>query len=394
MNCQRKTHQIISLLPALFVATCGISIIVPILPLYAEQFDASGLWIGLIFSAFAIARFIAMPAFGSISDRFGRKPLIVGGLLLYTLVSLGFIGARSALSLTLLRFGQGFGAAMIIPIAQAYAGDISTEKSDGKIMGLFSLTMFGGMGAGPLLGGFFLDLYGIEAGILALSCLTFAAFFIILFFLPEVTAAENTKAAHSEYVVLLRNRQIGGILILRFSAALCRGAMIVFIPILAHQYLQMSGSRIGIIISAYIVTTAVMQIPAGILADRMDRNVILIGSGIVFSLPLFIIPWVTSYACLLVLCVVSAAFGALMLPAATAVVVAEGRRHGMGAVMSLFNMAMSLGLACGPLLAGWTTDLWSIGTSFYVFGMIGLCGISLFVTYSGRMGRKGKECCC
>ncbi|MGD8833728.1 MAG: MFS transporter [Desulfobacteraceae bacterium] len=382
MKVLTNTRNIISLIPALFTATCGISIIVPILPLYAEQFDASGIWVGLIFSAFAIARFIAMPVFGCISDQFGRKPLIATGLLLYSLVSLGFLGAHSVLSLTLLRVGQGFGAAMIIPIAQAYAGEISSDNSEGRIMGVFSLAMFGGLGAGPLLGGILQDLYGIDASIWALSCLTFAAFLIILFFLPEPPITVNTEQLYRGYLALLRNNRIGGILILRFSSALCRGAIIVFIPILAHQHLHVSGSRIGIIISVHIITTALMQIPAGILADKLNRKLILIGGGIVFSMLLFVLPCVKSFPYLLVLSFVSGAFGALMLPAATAEVVTEGRRHGLGAAMSLFNMAMSLGLACGPLLAGWTTDLWSVRTTFHIFGMISLCSICLFCIYS------------
>ena len=125
------------LLPALFAATCGVSIIVPLLPLYAEQLGASALWLGVIFSAFSLARFIGMPVAGYVSGRLGRKRPIAVGLLLYSLISLGFVTAGSSLTLTFLRLGQGLCAAMIVPIAQAYIGDISHEKSEGRMMGVF-----------------------------------------------------------------------------------------------------------------------------------------------------------------------------------------------------------------------------------------------------------------
>ena len=159
---QQQNRQIFAiLLLALFISTLGIGIIVPMLPIYAETLGASGIWIGLIFSGFSIARFFVMPIVGRLSDRSGRKTFIAAGLFLYALVSLGFISAKSPETLTVLRLGQGFAAAMIIPIAQAYAGELSPSHSEGKYMGIFSLALFAGFGVGPLMGGFLKDLYGM-----------------------------------------------------------------------------------------------------------------------------------------------------------------------------------------------------------------------------------------
>ena len=73
----------------------------------------------------------------------------------------------------------------------------------------------------------------------------------------------------------------------------------------------------------------------------------------------------------------------MMLPAgATALVVVEGRRYGMGATMSVFNMSMSLGSAAGPLLAGWMTDAWNVMQTFLAFAVIGAAGVILFAIYS------------
>lgn len=394
INDALKIGRLVVLFPALFTAMCGLSIIVPLLPIYAERLGASGLWIGLIFSAFSFARFVVMPFWGALSDRVGRKTIIATGLLFFSLISLCFVLAKAPFALVLLRMGQGCCASMVIPIAQAYAGDVSPIQSEGKIMGFFSFAIFSGMGVGPLMGGALQDGYGINAGIFVLSILTFVAFLMIFFFLPDCPTSVQTPNKTPGYSGLLRNRTIRSLLGLRFIMSMCRGAIIAFVPIFAYKQLFLTGIQIGIVISANIITTAVMQVPAGMIADKASRKLIVMAGGIVFALILFILPSVESYAYLVGLSLISGVSGALMLPAVTAMVVAEGRSYGMGTAMSLFNMSMSLGLACGPLLAGWIADVWSVTTTFHVFGMIGLCGIGMFGIYvalPGRIVRSGYE---
>lgn len=351
------------------------------LPLYAERLGASGVWLGFIFSAFSLARFIVMPIAGALSDRCGRKILIANGLFFYALISLGFLFAHTSLTLTLLRLGQGLCAAMIIPIAQAYAGDIAPQSSEGKVMGLFSMALFAGMGVGPLLGGFLQDLYGMHAGIWTLSFLTFAAFLIVVVLLVEGPSIKSSARVSGSYGELLRHRLIAGLTFLRFTAALCRGAIIVFVPLFAHKVLHLNASQIGIVISVNILLTAALQLPAGILADRCSRKILITGSGLVFAVLIFAIPSIRGFIELFVFSTVSGISGAVMLAAATAVMAEQGRRFGMGKTMSLFNMSMSLGLAVGPLLAGWLVDLTGLAPTFYFLGLVAFAGIVAFTAF-------------
>jgi len=103
-----------------------------------------------------------MPLVGRLSDGCGRKRFIVTGLFVYSLVSLGLLLAISPVVLTIVRLGQGCAAAMIIPLAQAYMGEIAPPSKEGKYMGLFSVALFTGFGLGPLLGGILKDLYGMK----------------------------------------------------------------------------------------------------------------------------------------------------------------------------------------------------------------------------------------
>lgn len=359
------------------------SIIVPILPLYAETLGASGLWIGLIFSGFSLARLLTMPIVGRLSDQRGRKAFVATGLLIYALVSIGLVVAETPVTVTLVRFGQGVAAAMIIPIAQAYMGDISPVSSEGKYMGLFSGALFAGFGVGPLMGGVMKDMYGMEASIYALSALTFSAFLLVWFYLPDLQIHRiNRSSAGEGYFGVFKNSTFRGLITFRFTTAMCRGVIIAFVPLFAHDRLELSGGQIGLIISGNILVTSLLQMPCGLLADKISRrNLVLLG-GFLFTCLICVLPLVRTFNQLLLLSLLSGAFGALVLPAATAIIVNQGRVYGMGAAMSLFNMSMSLGVGCGPPVAGLLADSFGIPCVFYSFGLIGFLGLGFFaLTY-------------
>ena len=125
-------------------------IVVPLLPVYARDLGASGLYIGMIFGVFSLSRTFLLPYFGRLSDRKGRKPFIVAGLFAYALVSVAFIFSDRVDLLIGVRFFQGMASAMIMPVIQAYVGDISSPGREGFIMGLFNMSMFLGLSLGPV----------------------------------------------------------------------------------------------------------------------------------------------------------------------------------------------------------------------------------------------------
>src|SRR5210317_359921 len=127
---------------SIFAAVTGVGIVVPLLPVYAHDLGASGLYIGLIFGAFSLSRTFFLPYFGRRSDKKGRKPFIVAGLFSYAVISLAFILSSGVKSLIVIRFVQGITSAMIMPVVQAYVGDITPKVKEGWIMGLFNMSLF------------------------------------------------------------------------------------------------------------------------------------------------------------------------------------------------------------------------------------------------------------
>src|SRR3712207_2671998 len=119
------SRAFIALYISVFVATMGISMVSPLLPVYAEDLGADGIWLGLTFSAFAIVQAICGPIVGRLSDRLPRKPFIMAGLLIYMVAALGYLTAGSFAQVIAFRAFSGLGTSMIFSVARAYVGDMT-----------------------------------------------------------------------------------------------------------------------------------------------------------------------------------------------------------------------------------------------------------------------------
>ena len=179
---------------SIFSTITGVGIVVPLLPVWAHNLGASGFYIGLIFGAFSLSRTFLLPFFGRLSDKKGRKPFIVSGLFAYALISVAFIYAEDTNSLVAIRFIQGIASAMIMPVTQAYIGEITPRGREGFSMVLFNLSTFLGLSLGPLAGGMINDWFSLTAAFLCMGGLAMAGFLLSLFWLPPVSEELNRAA--------------------------------------------------------------------------------------------------------------------------------------------------------------------------------------------------------
>jgi DHA1 family multidrug resistance protein-like MFS transporter len=220
---------------AIFATVTGVGIVVPLLPVYAHDLGAGGFYVGMIFGAFSLSRTFFLPYFGRLSDLKGRKPLIVPGLFAYTAVSLGFIFLKDVNSLIALRFIQGIASAMLMPIIQAYVGDITPPGKEGFTMGLFNMSMFCGLSIGPLLGGVIHDRFNLQTSFVCMGLLALIGFFLCLFLLPPVGSEKYAASGKSpnHWQQLISDRHLAGVFLFRFSHVLCIGIIWAFLPLLA-----------------------------------------------------------------------------------------------------------------------------------------------------------------
>ncbi len=369
----RKSLPILFL--AIFASMLGMGVVVPLLPLYAESMGASGVGLGMIVSGFSLARTIVMPAAGRFSDLRGRKRILAVGLLFYTLTSVGYVWATNVLSLSLIRFLQGIASGMIMPVAQAYVGDVSPLKEEGKWMGYFNAAMFGGFGVGPLMGGTVTEHLGMNVTFYIMAGLNLISFLLVVAFLPEVSRQKLEQV--TPHGRISTSSTLRGLFSYQLSFAVGRGTFTVFLPVFAGVRAGLSPSLVGVLVAFSLLFMSILQVYGGHIADRIDRKLLVIVGNLLTTISLALVPWTSGFWTLLGVCALGGIGGGASMPAASALGIAEGRKFGMAWTIASLAMAFSIGMTIGPVLAGAIDDWMSINETFYFAAVIGLLGTGL-----------------
>ena len=355
----------------------GMGVIAPLLPIFAKSLGASGLWIGIIFSAYSFSRLIFLPLAGKLSDIYGRREILLLGLLLYSLISLLYVVSSDPLQLSAVRLLHGMSSAMIIPVAMAAAADISAIGKEGQTLGIFNRSLFLGLASGPIIGGFLFDFMGLKETFLAISLL--GALTLAIAFLTFPNVEVKTIKTRKRLV----NRAILAPILFRFINSMGRGSILSFLPI----YLAIIGfspTIIGILISLNLFISALIQPASGKLSDKIGALYPVSLSALLSAAILFLIPRVSELSFLIGLSVLLGVSSALAIPAIGALVAVEGRKGGMGELMGTLSAAKSSGRIVGPLLSGAIYDLFGggiggISMAFSLAAILSLFSLLIFL---------------
>ncbi len=361
-----------TILTAIGVVFVGIGIIVPILPIYAAEFGATGFSLGVIVAGFPLSGGLLQPFVGNLSDRHGRKGFLVFGLILFCLTGYIYTLAGSVVHLVMIRIFHGAGSALVFPIAMAYIIDAAAGKNIGKYMGMFNIAIFVGIGAGPVLGGIFLDLLGRNSAFYAMALLSLVSTVLVAAILPgrgPLTVAGTPERIFAVFRRMLGNQRLKGILLARMSTMIIIVPTFAFLPLLMTRQMSASGSEIGMVIACRTLVNAVFQVPFGKLADRWNRNRLLLAGSTIISIGIFFVPFAVSFVPLLLLFGLIGLGEAVSWPVMGALAAEEGQKYGQGSMMGAFNMAMNAGLFIGAMGVGALVDLLGISWAFYTVAL-------------------------
>ncbi len=188
-----KKSPLFVLFVTIFIDLVGFGLIIPILPLFAQDLGASEALIGLIAGSFSLMQFFFSPVWGGLSDRLGRKPIIISSVLINGLAYILFSYSTSIALLFASRILSGIGSANI-SAAQAYISDITPPEKRARTFGIIGAAFGLGFIFGPPIGGFLKVQYGVPmVGYVAASLCAFNIL-IALFLLPESLNVKNKKA--------------------------------------------------------------------------------------------------------------------------------------------------------------------------------------------------------
>lgn len=351
-----RDARLLTLLGILFLVMVGFGIVIPTLPFLARDLGASATSLGVMTSLYALAQFAFAPYWGSLSDRIGRRKLLITGMAGFSLSFLWMGTAGSFLILCISRVLGGLLSSATMPVAQAFAADVTPPEERGRVMGLMGAAMGVGFIFGPVIGGFLIP-FGYRVPFFAGGGLGAATVLAALLVLPEPqkTAPGAGKPARqsrlANTLVALRS-PIAAYFWLALVLSFANSSMFSMLAFyLADRYgagAQATGAAFGLLGLSSAVIQALLVGPVTRWAGE-DRVILLsLGLGAVGFLVMAIAAqlWVAFLAI-----IVATGGTALGRPAITA---AASRQTPLpqGITMGLQTSFDSLGRIVGPLWAG------------------------------------------
>ncbi len=356
---------------ALFATMLGNGVVIPFIPIYAQEFGASGVAVGILFGAHSASRTFLLPLIGRASDRHGRKAFLLWGLFCYALSSVAYLLANSLLTLIVIMALQGIATAMVQPVSMAYVGDLTPKGKEGAYAGYVNTAFLGGVAGGPILGGVIKDLFNMQASFILLGVLSLLSLLLLLFFLPEVQKQHVVeKKEEASWRTILSSRPILGVSLFRVAYALSSTLIWVFVPLLSASLLPLTTSQVGALISLNVLISAVLQAPCGRLSDHMNKAVLIGIGGLISAVSLAGFPLASTFWHLLGLnALVGAGFG-LAYPAHMALAMEHTPGSSMGTVMSALLTVHSFGMTIAPPVFGIVVDYYDLSSMFYSAGLL------------------------
>lgn len=367
----------------IFLDILGFGILVPVIPFLVEPFDNSALIIGLLTVSFSISQFIAAPILGVMSDRWGRRPVLLISILGAAIAYAAFGLANAIWIFFAARIVDGLTGGNI-STAQAYIADVSPPKDRAKNFGLIGAAFGAGFVLGPAIGGVLshisLSAPAYLAGALCLSSAIFG-----YFFLPESLPPEKRRTLpftiqdfhpFNQLFSFLKNP----VLLMNFTALLMMGlamnALRSNFAVYCREVLHFDAAHVGYLY-AYLGTIVVftqMVLVRRIAPKLGERKTALIGF---FSMMLGFAwmatqPDLWQIACIMPLIAIG---NGLCFPTITAMNSHAVESYQQGGVMGAQQSVNSMAMILGPFIAGWAFDHLSFGAPYAIaagFLVIGL----------------------
>jgi DHA1 family tetracycline resistance protein-like MFS transporter len=369
----------------IFIDFAGFGLILPLLPFWAEHLGANPTEVGLILTLYALAQFIFTPILGTLSDRFGRKPIIVVSLLIeaFSLALSGLAG--SLVVLLIARFIGGIGASNI-GSAQAVVADVTPPEGRARGMGMIGAAIGLGFVVGPAIGGL-LSPIGSAVPFMVAMAVAIVNALLVIAFLPEThkergaaktipSAKKGSGLLPSGLGQLLRNTTITRLIMINLLFTMAFTAMEAVFALFSQHTFGWTAKENGYIFTYVGFVVVLMQGGlVGQLVKRFGERTLLIVGLVMLAAGLALLPWSTSLAFMLVaLGIVSAGNGAVA-PTTSALLSLASPHGAQGETLGFAQGLASLGRIIGPLAAGGIYSLVGPGAPFLIGSILSILAI-------------------
>jgi DHA1 family tetracycline resistance protein-like MFS transporter len=383
---------LVVILTTVFIDLVGFGIVIPVLPFYAEgtKFNATPRTVGLLFASYSIMQLIFSPILGSLSDKYGRRPVL---LISIVGTGIGFLVLGFAQTLAMLFAGRILDGITggNISTAQAYIADITTKENRASGMGMIGAAFGVGFIFGPMIGGI-LSRWGIQVPFLFAAGLCFVNAILLYLRLPETVSAQRppeTSAAQgrgfSQLINAFKQPRLPFVLSIYFLSIVAFSIMVTGFSLYTMFRFGYDAQHTGYLF-AYVGVIAIV-IQGGLigrLVKRFGEMPLIVAGCFCMAISLFAVPFVSpaagGLAGLLIGGGVLSIGNSLATPVLTSLASKAANPDQLGTIMGVTQSTASLARAVGPsltalLIASPIAHLGADGEAHY------MSDFSLFVTF-------------
>jgi MFS transporter, DHA1 family, tetracycline resistance protein len=365
-----------------FIDLMGFGILMPILPTFAsKELNISDFGIGIIVAAYSFIQFLFNPILGKLSDRFGRRPLILISLMCTITSYLIFAVSHSFALLFFSRILAGFGGSNL-GVAQAYIADITTKQERSKGMGMIGVAFSMGFVFGPIIGGI-LSKYGYPIVGIGSAAFSFIAFIFTFIFLKESLNQKSEKSFHKKKIFdwkftfqTIRHPDVGLLILLFFIITFSMANIYGTFALLGYKHYSFTDQQIGYLFGIMGVTGSLVQ--GGfikLVSEKIsEKTTIIIGTFcMIFGLGL--LPFGGNFLGLALIISIQAVGTGLLQPTVLSMISKYSNEQEQGAVLGINQSLSALARVLGPVWGGFSFDYFGYQFPFLTGG------IFMFLTF-------------
>jgi len=379
-----------------FIDLMGFGIVVPVLAFCARGYGAGGLTLGLILGSFSLMQFLFSPLWGRLSDRIGRRPVLMASLFGNVLGFLMFAFATNVAMLFASRIISGIAAASI-STAQAYVADATDDANRSKGMAQIGMAFGLGLVLGPPIGGVLSSLGtslkfapnflpGTAAALLSTTALLLA-----MTSLPETLTTPSDRSwsmiDHESWKIFFRMRGLrlagGSLAVLMFTLA----SLAPILVLVGRDHFGLTARQVGYLFGLMGVVVVALQASA---VDPLTRRLGDIGTGIggaaCLMLGLLLVPFTHAVGMLIAATCLMGIGQGLCHPTLSAYISKTAPPSHRGGILGVSSSLTALARVCGPALAGFAYD--ALRTPGALFSQAAVVTIGIFLSVRARKGAR------
>ena len=342
-----------------FIDLMGFGILIPILPTFASKDLAiSDFGIGIVVAIYSLMQFLFTPVLGNLSDKYGRRPFILGSLFATGVSYIIFSFTTTFWVLLVSRMLAGIGGSNI-GVAQAYIADVTTKEDRSKGMGIIGAAFGLGFVFGPMIGGI-LSHYGYPVVGFASAIFSFSAFIYSLFFLPESNLNKQKEAKIKfrllnlkKTVETIRHPNVGILVVLYFIIVFSMANIYGTFSLLGYKVYSLSDRQIGYLFGIIGIVGAIIQ--GGLIKTLSkhftDKTLIIVGA-LLMMIGLGLLPYGGTFSGVAVVAIVLGFGTSISQPVILGLISKLTSEEEQGSILGMNSSLGAFARVMGPLWGG------------------------------------------